>query len=95
MVGVSLGEDLGVNFYFGPYLDFTVAAKTEMTMFGETQVTRLRDIENYNRFQLGLKFGGEFNIYGCKVGACYSFGLTNHIKGIEESGSRLLIYLAF
>lgn len=95
LLGVSIGESIGTNIYFGPYLDFTLASKAETEIFGEKSVTRIRDIDDYNRFMLGLKFGGEINIYGCMLGACYSFGLTSHYKGIDASGSRLLIYLAF
>lgn len=95
LLGIAIGEDIGTNFYFGPYLDFTIASKSETEIFGEKSVTRLRDIDDYNYFQLGLKVGGEINIYGCMLGACYSFGLTSHYKGLEASGGRLLIYLAF
>lgn len=93
LAGVSLGE--AANIYMGPYLDFTMASKTEMDIYGEKSVTRLRDIEDYNRFMLGLKFGGEVGFEGFKIGVCYSLGLTSHMKGNKASGGQLLIYLGF
>jgi len=95
LLGVSLGDDIGTNFYFGPYVDLTLASKAETTIYGEKSTQRLRDIEDYNYFQLGIRFGGELNISGFIIGACYSIGLTSHLKGTEPSGGRLSIYLAF
>lgn len=95
LAGITAGGYSGLNIYFGPYLDFTVASKTEMEIFGEKTVTRLRDIEDYRRFMLGLKAGAELYIGNFILGTCYSIGLTSHIKGADPSGSTLTIYLAF
>lgn len=95
LLGVSLGDSIGANIYLGPYVDFTISSKSEMTMFGETTTTRLRDVEDYRRFQLGLRFGGELKLDVMRFGVCYSIGLTSHIKGAEASGSKLMFYISF
>ena len=95
LAGVTTGGQSGLNLYFGPYLDFTVASKTEFEMWGEKSVTRLRDVDDYRRFMLGLKAGAEIYLGNFIIGTCYSIGLTSHIKGADPSGSSLMIYLAF
>lgn len=95
LLGVSLGSDIGTNIYFGPYIDFTMASKNEMEIYGEKTTQKLSDIENYNRFQLGVRFGGELDIYGFILGAYYSIGLTSHVKGVDPSGGKLSLYLSF
>lgn len=95
LLGVSVGSDVGANFYVGPYLDFTVASKSEMEIFGEKSVTRLRDLEDYNRFQLGLKLGAEFDLDVFVIGVNYSLGLTSRTKGADATGSKLMFYFAF
>lgn len=95
LLGVSVGRDIGANFYVGPYLDFTVASKSEMEIFGEKSVTRLRDLEDYNRFQLGLKLGAEFDLDVFVIGVNYSLGLTSRTKGADATGSKLMFYFAF
>lgn len=95
LLGVSLGSDIGTNIYFGPYVDFTLASKNEMEIYGEKTTQKLRDVEDYNRFQLGVRFGGELDIYGFILGAYYSIGLTSHVKGVDPSGGKLSLYLAF
>lgn len=95
LLGVSLGSDIGTNIYFGPYVDFTLASKNEMEIYGEKTTQKLRDVEDYNRFQLGVRFGGELDIYGFILGAYYSIGLTSHVKGVDPSGGKLSLYLEF
>ena len=95
LLGVSLGSDIGTNIYFGPYVDFTLASKNEMEIYGEKTTQKLSDIEDYNRFQLGVRFGGELDLYGFILGAYYSIGLTSHVKGVDPSGGKLSLYLAF
>lgn len=95
LLGASIGRDFGADVYVGPYLDFTVASKSEMEILGEKSVTRLRDLEDYNRFQLGLKIGAEFGFDVFSVGVNFSVGLTRRYKGVDSSGGKLMFYLAF
>lgn len=95
LLGASIGRDFGADVYVGPYLDFTVASKSEMEILGEKSVTRLRDLEDYNRFQLGLKIGAEFGFDVFSIGVNFSIGLTSRYKGTDPSGSKLMFYLAF
>lgn len=95
LLGVSLGRDFGADFYVGPYLDFTVASKSEMEIFGEKTVTRLRDQEDYRRFQLGLRVGAEIDFDVFTIGVNYSLALTSRFEGVDPSGSKLMFYVAF